>query len=148
MSWKVPTTYIGKEIYFSLLFRRTKGCCKGTSGTDDLLHIDQHLLNKVKTKWENVDTGWINFTKVYNMVTITWIIEGLKMNKISDHVFTRKAMENLNVEIVAAEKPNQRKIQETFFRGAIRIYSLDIGMEFECSMRIMKIKKKTKQQKG
>ena len=90
MIWKIQTSQVKEEIYYSL----EKGCCKKIRETDDLLFIDQHILKEVKTRQKNVATTWIDNKKTYDIVPQTWILECLKVYKISDKVinFITKAM--------------------------------------------------------
>ena len=55
MMWKILTARISEQIYDSLISRRNfrdeqKGCCKRTRGIEELLYVDQHILNKSKTR--------------------------------------------------------------------------------------------------
>ena len=99
MIWKILTAQIREEIYYSLTSHRLfpeeqKGCCTGSRGTAELLYIDQHILNESKTRRKNLAMAWINYKKAYDMVLHSWIINSLKMYKISDEVinFIDKAM--------------------------------------------------------
>ena len=99
MMWKILTAQITEEIYYSLTSRglfpeEETGCCKGSRGTTELLNIDQHILNESKTRRKNLTVAWIDYKKVYDMVLQSWIINCLKMNKISDEVinFTEETM--------------------------------------------------------
>ena len=70
---KIFTSLIREEIYFSLtscgLFSdEQKGCCKRSRGTVELLYIDQHILNKSKTRRKNLAMAWIDYNKAYDMV--------------------------------------------------------------------------------
>ena len=48
----------------------------------------------------------VNYKKAYDIVTKTWIVDGLKMYKISNKVikFITGAMKNWKVELTAGEK--------------------------------------------
>ena len=88
MMWKVLSAQIREEIYYSLISRRLfpneqKGCCKGSRGTAELLYIDQHILNESKNRRKNLAMAWIEYKKAYDMVPQSWIINCLKMYKIS-----------------------------------------------------------------
>ena len=50
--------------------------------------------------------AWINHKKAYDMVPHSWIINCLKMNKISDEVinFIEKTMKNYRLELTAGGK--------------------------------------------
>ena len=68
MMCKILTVQIRETIYYSLTRRRffpaeKKGCRKGSRGTAELLHIDQHILNESKTTQKNLAMAWINYKK-------------------------------------------------------------------------------------
>ena len=55
MIWKILTLQIREEINYSLtshgLFPdEQKGCSKGSRSTAELLYIDQHILNEIKSR--------------------------------------------------------------------------------------------------
>ena len=90
MMWKILTAQIREEIYYSLTSRglfpdEQKGCRKGSRGTAELLYIDQHILNESKNRRKNLAMAWIDYKKAY-MVLISWIINCLKMYKISHEI--------------------------------------------------------------
>ena len=108
MMWKILTAQIREEIYYSLtslgLFPdEQKGCYKGSRGTAELLYIDQHILNESKTGWKNLAMAWIDYKKAYDMDPHSWIINSLKMYKISHEVinFIDKTMKTWRVELTA-----------------------------------------------
>ena len=99
MMWKILTAQIRAEIYDTLTNRgffpeKQKGCRNGSRGIGELLYIDQHILNESKTRWKNLAMVWIDYIKAYDMVPRSWIINCLKMYKISDEVinFIEKTM--------------------------------------------------------
>ena len=82
-----------------------KGCRKGSRDTAELLYIDQHILNESKTKRKNVAMAWIDYKKAYDMVPQSWIINCLKMYKISEEVkLSRENQKNLESEIDSRRK--------------------------------------------
>ena len=98
--WQILTAQIRGEIYYSLTSRglfpdEQKGCYKGTRGTAELLYIDQHILNETKTWRKNLAMAWIDNKKACDMVQQSWIINYLKMYKISHEVinFIEETME-------------------------------------------------------
>ena len=76
MMWKILTTQVKEEIYYSL---PQKGCCIGSRGTAVLLYIDQHVLNDSKTRRKNFAMAWIDNKNAYDRVLQNWIIHCLKM---------------------------------------------------------------------
>ena len=97
-----------------------KGCRKGSWGTVELLYIDKHILNESKNKRKNLAMALINYKKAYNMVSQSWIINCLKMYKISHETinFIEKNMKNWRVELTAGGKSlAETKIQRGIFQG-------------------------------
>ena len=91
---------------------------KGTAPAK-LLYIDQHILNASKTRRKNLAMAWIDYKKVYGMVPQSWIINSLKMYKISHEVinFIGKTMKTWRVELTAGRSFAQIKIQRGIFQG-------------------------------
>ena len=88
---KILTAQIREEIYYSLTSSRLfpdekKECRKGSRGTAELLYIDQHILNESKNRRKNLAMAWIDYKKTYDMVPQSWIINYLKVYKISHEV--------------------------------------------------------------
>ena len=111
MMWKILTAQIRKEIYYLLTSRglfpdEQKGCCKGSRVTAELLFIDQNILNESKNRWKNLAMAWIDYKRVYDMVPQSWIINCLKIYKISHEIisFIEKTMKNWRVELTAGGK--------------------------------------------
>ena len=78
-----------REIYNSLISRglfpeEQKGCRNWYRGTEELPYIDQHILNESKTTRKNLAMAWIDYKKAYDMSPQSWMINCLKMYKISD----------------------------------------------------------------
>ena len=123
--WKIFTAQIKEEIYYSLTSRRLfpeeqKGCHKGSRGTAELLYIDQNILNKSTTRRKNLAMTWIDYKKAYDMVPQSWIINCLKMYKISHEVisFIEKTMKTLREELTAGGRSlAEAKIQRSIFQG-------------------------------
>ena len=95
-----------------------KGCRKGSRGTAELLYIDQHILNESKTRRENLAIVMIDNKKAYDMVPQSWMINCLKMYKISLKVinFIKKIIETRKVGLTGgwrslAEAKVQRDLQ-------------------------------------
>ena len=103
MMWKLFTAQIREEICHLLTSRglfpgEQKGCCKGSRGTA---------------------TASIVYRKAYDMVPHCWIINYLKMYKISHEVInlSKKPWKNWRVELTAGGKSlTETKIQRGFFK--------------------------------
>ena len=119
---QILTVQMREKIYYSLtsceLFPdEQKGCRKGSSGTTELLYIDQHILNESKRRRKNLAMVWIDNKKASDMVSQSWIIHCLKMNKMSHEVinFIDKTMQ---VELTAGGRSlAETKIQRGIFLG-------------------------------
>ena len=86
--WKILTAQIREKMYYSLtshgLFPdEQQGCRKRSSGTAELLYIDQYILNESKIRRKNLAMAWIDYKRAYDMVLQSWILHCLKMYKIS-----------------------------------------------------------------
>ena len=80
-----------EEIYDSitscrLFFEEQKGCDIGSRGTAELLYIDRQILNESKTRRKNLAIASIDFKKTEDIVPQSWIINCLKIYKISHEV--------------------------------------------------------------
>ena len=62
-----------------LLPEEQKGCRKGSRGTNDLLYIDRAVIKKVKSRNKNLAMAWIDYTKAYDMVPHSKIMERLDL---------------------------------------------------------------------
>ena len=126
MIWKILTTQISEEIYYSLTSRRLspdeqKGCCKGSRGTAELFYIDQHILNESKNRRKNLAMAWIDYKTAYDMVPQSWIINCLKMYKIPHDIINliekKKNMKNWRVELTAGGKSlAEQRSKKVFLR--------------------------------
>ena len=99
--WKILTAQIREVIYYFLtshgLFPgEQKGYRKGSRGTAELFDIDQHILNESKNRRKRLTMTWRDYKKPYDMVPQSWIINCLKMYKISHK--TINLIENWRVE--------------------------------------------------
>ena len=108
-----------------------KGCRKGSRGTAELLYIDKHILNESKTRRKNIAMAWIDYKKAYDMVQPSWIINSLKMYKISHEVinFIEKTMKTWRVEFTAGGRNlAEAKIQRGIFQEALSSLLFIIAM--------------------
>ena len=125
MMWKILTAQIREKIYYSPTNRglfpdEQKGCRKGSRGTAELLYIDQHILNENKTRRKNLAMAWIDYKKAYDMLPQSWILNCLKMYKISHEVinFIENTMNTWRVELTAGRRSiAETKIQRGIFQG-------------------------------
>ena len=98
---------------------RTERCHKGSRGTAELLYIDQHILNESKNRRKNLAMAWIDYKKAYDIVPQSWIINSLKMYKISHETINliEKTMKNWRIEFTTGRKSlAETKIQRGIFQ--------------------------------
>ena len=115
MMWKISTVQISRGLFPE----EQKGYCKGSRGTAELLYTDQHILNESQTSPKNLAIAWTEYKKAYDMVPQSWIINCLKMYKISHKVinFIEKTMKTWRVEFTVGRRSlAETKIQEIFFK--------------------------------
>ena len=125
MMWKILTTQIREEMYYSLISRglfpeEQKWCCKGNRRTKELLHIDQHILNESKTRRKNLAMDRVDSKKAYDIVPESWISYSIKMYEIPDKdiQFIAKNMEIWRVESMTEGKSLvEVKIKRGIFQG-------------------------------
>ena len=123
--WKIRTAQIREKIYYLLISRgffpdEQKGCRKGSRGTAELLYIDQHILNESKSRRKTLAMAWVDYKKAHDMVPQSWIINCLKMYKISHEVikFIEKTMNTWRVKQIAGGRSlAETKIQRGVFQG-------------------------------
>ena len=127
ITWKIHTEKIREEIYDLLTSRRLfleeqKGCHKGSRGTGELLYTDQHILDVNKVRQKNLAMAWIDYKRAFDMVQQSWIINYLKMYKISDEII--KSIEKI-MKIWRVEFDSQReklsKYPENYIPGRCAI---------------------------
>ena len=99
---------------------KQKGCRKGSRGTAELLFIDQHILNESKTRRKNLAMAWIDYKKAYDMLPQSWILNCLKIYKISHQVikFIEQTMKTWRVELTTGGRSiAETNIQRGIFQG-------------------------------
>ena len=90
-----------------------------------------NIFSKREQQDGNIAMAWVDYEKAYNVGPQSWIINCLKMYKISDKVrkFILKSMKNWWVQLIAVGKSLAKvKIQRYFLRRyaiTITIYDID-----------------------
>ena len=127
MIWKILTAQIREEMYDwiisgGLFLEEQKECCQQTRDTRVLVYIDQHIINVRKTRRENPAATWIDYKIAYDMVMQSWIIDCLRMYKISGEIikFIENTIYNRRVELTARGKSlTEVKIQREISLGDV-----------------------------
>ena len=97
---------------------RTERMLQRSRGTAELLYVYHQILNESKNRRKNLAMVWIDYKKADDMVPQSWIINCLKMYKISHEIinFIKKKMKNWGVELTAGGKSlAETKIQRGIF---------------------------------
>ena len=59
---------------------------KCSRGINDLPYIDRAVIKEVKSRNNNLAMAWIDYTKAYNMVPHSWIIECLDFFAVAENI--------------------------------------------------------------
>ena len=83
-----------------------KVCRKRIRGIRDLLYIDEHILKESKARRKYIAMAWIDNKKTYDIILQSWVIDCLKIYKISDEVMKliEKIIKSLTVKPTAGGK--------------------------------------------
>jgi len=90
--WKLFSFIISELIYThldanSLLPSEQKGCCKNSRGAKDHLLVDKLVMDIAKDKHKNLHMAWIDYSKAYDSVPHSWILECLKLYRVDSHMY-------------------------------------------------------------
>ena len=86
-------------------------------------HPKQEQKKKKKTRRKNLPMAWIDYKKAYDIITLSWMINCIKMYKISHEVinFIEKTMKTWWVELTARRRSlAEAKTQKGIFQGDAR----------------------------
>ena len=125
LMWKLLTGIFADKIYSHLLENNIlpdeqKGCRKKSRGTKDQLLIDKTILREVRIRKRCLAMGWIDYRKAYDMVPHSWILEMLKLVKVSDNIgrLIENSMANWSTLLTAnGEELGQVRINRGIFQG-------------------------------
>ena len=71
-------------------------------GTKDQLMIDKIVMKNCKRIMKNLSVAWIYYTKAYDMVLHTWILQCLKIFKVANiSTVIEKSTKNWKVELTS-----------------------------------------------
>ena len=63
-----------------------KGRRRQSRGTKDQLMIDKMIMKNCKRRMKNLSVAWIDYEKAYELVPHTWILQYLKILKVTDNI--------------------------------------------------------------
>ena len=86
-----------------LLPDEQKGYRRQSRGTKGKLMIGKMVMKNCKRKMTNLSVAWIDYTKVYDMVPHTWILQCLKISKVANNISNviEKSVKNWKVELTS-----------------------------------------------
>ena len=115
----LPTDDV-KNINSTNKYKEHKGCRLESRGTGELFYIDQHICNVNKTENCSYGLALTKKKRAYDMVTQSWIINCLKMYKISHEAinFIVKTMKIWKGELTAGGRSLiEAMVQRVIFQG-------------------------------
>ena len=85
--------------------RNRKDAKKDPEAQQSYFALKKHILNESKIRQKNLPVAWIDYSKAYDIVPQNWIINCLKMYKISHEVKSviEKTMKSWRVKLTAGE---------------------------------------------
>ena len=123
--WKVFIGILAEQVYGhmkseKLLPDEQKGCRRQSKGTKGVLMIDKMVKKNCKRIMTNISVAWVDYTKAYDQVPHTWILQCLKIFKIANNTsnVVEKSMKNCRRELTSgAETLGEVKTNTGIFQG-------------------------------
>jgi len=86
--YKLLTSILTNRLYChfdrnDILAPEQRGCHRECYGCHDLLLIDKMILDDCHMHKKNLSTMWIDYCKAYDSVPHSWVIESLRLYKVS-----------------------------------------------------------------
>jgi hypothetical protein len=124
-TWKLLTGILANELSdhlsaHKLLAQEQKGCCPNSRGTKDQLMVDKMVMTDSRSRKTNLSMCWIDYKKAFDSVPHSWIIECLKLYKVSNNItsFIERSMENWETSLtIKGEKLGQVRIRSGIYQG-------------------------------
>ena len=88
-SYKVLTSILTERSYShmiknNILPEEQKGCARNSYGCKDQLMINETIIEDCKKKKKNLSMAWIDYTKVFDNVSHSWILKTLRMYRFNE----------------------------------------------------------------
>ena len=97
-----------------------KGCRKYSRGTKDQILIGNQILKHCKKHQRNLDMGWIDYKKAFDLVLHGWMIEAMKIVGIVDNILNlfENSKETWRTELTPCnESLSEVNIRRMIFQG-------------------------------
>ena len=122
--WKLVTGTVNEKVYDylnqqNLLPEEQKGCWRRTRGTKGQLLIDKALVRNSRRRKTNLNVSWIDFQKVYDMVSHSWILS-LELVEIAANIIglLKGSMQNWRTVLFSGKnKLGKVNITQGVFQG-------------------------------
>ena len=102
------------------LARRKKGCRWGILGTKDELSTDKTVVKDCKKSYTNLSITWIDYKKVYDFVSQSWLNECMYLFRKADNMrnFLEKNMEQWKLFLMSnGENLGEVDVKRGIFQG-------------------------------
>ncbi|KAL7634727.1 UNVERIFIED_CONTAM: hypothetical protein RMT77_015104 [Armadillidium vulgare] len=127
--YKTLTAIIASRIYShiennNIINEEQKGCIRNSLGTKDQLLINKMILENSWKNQKHLSMAWIDYKKAYDSVPHSWILEVLKIYKVSEKIvnFIKEGMKQWRVNLKlkhekGAIEINKINIKRGIFQG-------------------------------
>jgi len=97
-----------------------KGCRKNSWGTKDHLLVDKLVIDMAKCKKRNLHMAWIDYSKAYDSVSHSWILECLKLYNVHPQIceLLDNAMQSWKIQLFCSNNYyGEVSIQDGIYQG-------------------------------
>ena len=90
LKWKLLTGIISEHLYSFLeekkiLSEEQKGCKRNSRGTTEQVLLDKPVFTDCKRRNTNLAMAWIDYPKVYDVISRSWISECLEVFGVAEN---------------------------------------------------------------
>ena len=108
LMWKLMTRIIANSVneyleMYNLLLVKRKVWKRNSRGTKYQFLMEKMVLNDCKKRHTNLEMAWIDYTKAYDMILYSWLLESLGLVQVSEDIveFIRKSMKIWNTNLTS-----------------------------------------------
>ena len=79
------------------------------------------IMKNSKRRTTNLNVAWIDYTKAYNMVPHTWVLQCLKIFKVANNISSviKNSMKNWKVKLATGKETLGEVKIEAFFKDTL-----------------------------